>query len=270
MKKIQKEHDTIIYLKIFIFVVGVLVFLSLSFKLLKLVTNRKFNTYSFNILQVSKNNSKLIHIDSNENVLAEITLNKIDKHKPDEIITTAELAFQVPIDGLIVSSNSSVPQLLSLKSALSALMGTFSSKYYNLNSLDILKSYLVTRSLKSENKTSINLVGKNITDTRKFLREIINEETLLNEKTSIEIINSTDVVGLGTKVASMLESAGFDIVVINNGRNQKKTKIIKRIADNETVKRLERLFSAKGEKREAGAVADVTVVVGEDFASNYR
>lgn len=270
-RKHQKKQDPIIYLKIFLFVVSILIVFSLSLRSLNLLTTRKFNTYSFNILLLSNNSAKLVHIDSDEEVLSIVGIDRVKGQDTEKVRVKTELSYQVPIDAVVVRKNDTMlSDFLAFKNIVGIILNPASAKFSGLNSLDIFKAYIVSKSINNSNKTIIDLRGKSKEDARKFLKELVNEEALLNEKTSVEIVNGTSVLGLGTSVAQMLEASGFDVVVITSGKSQKKSKFIKRISDNETTKRLSRIFGLSPDEKEIPAVADVTIVLGEDYAKKLN
>lgn len=271
MKKQQKTHDPIVYLKILLFIVCVLITVSLSIKLFKLISNRKFNSYSFNILLLTKDTARIIHIDSDAKVISLVGVDREKGNNLENLKTKTEILYALPLDAVVERrNNESLSNFLSFKNILSIIFNPGSAKFSGLNSLDLFKSYLISKSVNDVGKTSINLSGKNKKDARNFLKDIVSEETLLNEKTSVEVVNATDVSGLGTSVAAMLESAGFDVVSIASGKNQKTTKLIKRVENSDAVKRLERVFEVQAKKENDTAVADVTIVIGEDFSQKLN
>lgn len=271
MKKQQKRQDPITYLKVFLFIVFVLITISLGLRLFKLVSTRKFNSYSFNILLVTKDAAKIVHIDSDAKAISQVRIDREEGKNLENLRTKTEISYELPLDAVVERKNEKeISNFLSFQSIFEMLLNPSSAKFSGLNSLDVFKAYLVSKSVNDAKKTSTNLLGKNKIDARSFLKDIVGEETLLNEKTSVEVVNATDVSGLGTSVAQMLETAGFDVVSITSGKSQKNTKLVKRVESSEAVKRLERVFGIQAQKQENTAIADITLIIGDDFAQKLN
>ncbi|MFQ3548355.1 MAG: LCP family protein [Armatimonadota bacterium] len=85
----------------------------------------------------------------------------------------------------------------------------------------------------------------------------------------VEVLNGSGIAGAATKVASVLEAAGFDVTRTDNadGFDYEKCRIIAKSSDSEPVQRIAKIIGCTDIEEAAireGAV-DVTVIVGRDF-----
>lgn len=96
------------------------------------------------------------------------------------------------------------------------------------------------------------------------------EETLT---VTVEILNGTSVDGLARRTKALFESYGFDVVAFSNADSDKylNTIVLDRRGKHEAARRVAEVIHCERihVREEAGAEADVTIILGRDFDGRY-
>lgn len=264
----KKDSHSLLYIKIFLSCVLIAGFLSVSYKIFILVKDSSFKYDSFNLLVVGKK-AQLVHFDSDKKKMAIIDLISPEQTFNNKHKISSSLVVGIPIDGKIIYSLKD-NDFLSIKNVLPIILTPQKYKLEGINQFDILKlsafSYLVSKSDKSFEK--IDLGGQEKVAGSKFL-SVFRDPEILNEKLSIEIINSTDIDGLGGKITTILENASYNIISISTGTHQE-SRIITQRKESVTVKRLQSFFGIEVVKARDQGIADVSVILGRDLVKNLN
>ena len=93
--------------------------------------------------------------------------------------------------------------------------------------------------------------------------EEFRDSEIFNEKVTLEIVNSTGVDGLGSKVGFLLSNLGVNVISIRNGEANN-TKISVKGKGSQTLGRIEKLFKVKAQADETNSIADITINIGKD------
>lgn len=259
------------YLKYFILIVIILSIVSLAIKFIVLMVNSSFTTHSANIL-VLTSDAHLVHIDKSSQELSIFTVkNGRDVFMKDGKLD-AGLKLMLPVDAIVVYKPDSFENFPSdfftTKTVARSLFGAISADYQDFNAADILKIYLAHRGVHEDSKIHVTRGKEYLTDFRLRLPEIYDtnfrDETIFNEKKSIEVVNATDVAGFGTKVARLLENAGYNIIAIRNGTNTESVIINRDPLESNTTLYLKRFFEFKSSRDKNEPVADISVILGPD------
>ena len=136
----------------------------------------------------------------------------------------------------------------------------------DLTIVDLIKLFVFTKSLNdreieerfvSEDMSEIeidNLVGR-------FFRDDLIEK----EGKKIQIINSTDVSGLGNRLARLVTNMGGDVILVATGDSPQKSSEITYIEDkNYTVERLSKILGFNTVETTQRTIADIIITIGED------
>lgn len=249
----KRKTDNIPYIKLFILIVLFAAFVSLAYKAFLLVKNRSFRFSTYNIMLIGRNaNIASFNTQKKEIRLIEFKNGReFSRYK----VLTASMKSSIPLDGMIISI---IPQNLTRPSddfptfaqTLSFLLADEKYVFYNINKFDLVKLYLVSKLTKWE-RVYEEPQGK------------FYDTDIFNEKTSIEIINSTEINGLGAKLSLVLSNLGVNVISVKDGE-EKKTQILAKDQNKKTLKRIERLFELKAEKSQGSDIADITINLGKD------
>ena len=203
----KKKPDNISYMKVFVLVVLLAAFVSLTYKVFLLVKNRSFRFSTFNIMLIGRK-VHLIGLNTQKKQLQVLELNDgrevFLRYDP----LASSIIAGVPLDGMIISK---IPQdLIDQKNdfstfgqALSFLFEDEKYVFYNTNEFDLIKLYIVSKLTMWESSEK---------SSEKFY-----DSDIFNEKTSIEIINSTEINGLGGKAGLVLSNLGANVISIKDG-----------------------------------------------------
>lgn len=99
------------------------------------------------------------------------------------------------------------------------------------------------------------------------------EAAIRDEGKRVEVINTTTVVGLGTRLARTLSNIGLSVVNVGSANGevgQCEVRAVKNDLNLFTVRRLAKDFSCKIAARESEDRADISLILGSDFADKFK
>lgn len=214
-------------------------------------------------LQVS--NSKDSGIISFSKPSGTISILKIDGDSKD--INLGQL-LGIPIDGFLKSSS------LDLDLKVSYILSQSLLKYRsfpetNLTIFDILRLFLFSRSVSKDSVKTQSISPKlSVSKIDKVLYRFFNDEVIEKDADTIEIINGTDVLGLGNRLARVITNMGGDVIVVKTAESTQDLSLISYTKKDNTVRRLGKFLKFKSARREDKALADITIVIGKDHLSS--
>lgn len=266
----KASRSNIFYIVVLLLVVFVLTITSLGIKFIKLLSDSSFNTPSFNVLILDKD-ARVVHIDRSNH---EIAIFKIkDARSEVEKLSNlgAALTFHVPIDARITYKNHekeiSDDQFFSFKNSLGSLFNTRGAHYTNMNSSDVLKIYIAARSIDTDNTRKINRDKSYLKDPNKNiddeLSDAFRDESIVNEKISLEIVNGTGVAGFGSRMSQVLENAGYNVISVKNGDHVSSQITNRTNSLGYTQKYLHRFLGLPIRSDSSTPVADISIIFGK-------
>jgi hypothetical protein len=180
---------------------------------------------------------------------------------------SASIASGVVLDGIIISIK---PQdLIDSKGDFPTFSQTLSffledEKYIfrDVNKFDLVKLFIVSKLTNWEEKNYKSVQSQSDGDLE--IEEEFYDSGIFNEKTSIEIVNSTDINGLGGRFGLILSNLGMNVISVRDGGGEK-TQILTNSIHTKTLKRIEDLLEMKAQKTESVGVSDITINLGKDF-----
>ena len=155
----------------------------------------------------------------------------------------------------------------------SLFAGVFTDREFrkNLTFFDILRLLLYARTV-SPNFIFERTLSKQLSDTEKFsvLTLTFRDPAILTEAKSIEVINATEVSGLGNRLANVVSYMGGNVVLVSSKENTKISKIIYFDDTGYTVKKLSSYLVFPAEKGENSGLADIIIIIGEDSLNKLK
>lgn len=259
MPKKKPQKNNLKLAGIFIAAVLGLIFLSFLVKLLLVINDSKFDgKHKFNILISASNGSFIVSLNPESRSIS--TVNFADKN----IINN----FEIPIDGAIQDKGKVDPKRLSILFLKSEF--PFGQKVSKLTFFDLMRLALFSRTISSssfyERSITSDLTASQINT---IISLTFTDPTIYKENQTIEIINSTQVSGLGAKLANFISNIGGNPILVSNSDSQEnRSKIIYYGKESYTVKKLSSYFSLYKEQHVEGekGIADVIIVIGKDLA----
>lgn len=265
----KKKFDNTSYIKLFIIVVLFAAFISISYKAFLLVKNRSFRFSTYNIMLVGRD-AHLMGFNTQNKQTHVLEFNNARERFSGNNILVSSTNAGVPLDGIVISIK---PQNLtdsktdfpSFRQTLSLILEDEKYVFYNVNKFDLIKLYIISKLTSWDDKSYVNV--KNI--AQDFLREKFYDSEIFNEKTSVEVVNSTGIDGLGARIGFILANIGANVVSIKDGEDEK-TQVLTKDLNLKTLKRVERLFELEAQKDESTGIADIIINLGKDIVGRLR
>lgn len=259
----QKESalsNTKIAIFFFVFLAFVVV-ISLTFKIVGIIRDGQFDSSRrFNLAITNGQDTKVMSFSNYKDV----AIFELDNNmKPLE----AGRFLEVPIDGFIDSNSLNLDQKadsLFFKSILS-----YNGLKTNLTIIDLLKLLTFTTGASESNITTKTISqDEDGTELDKIVSRLVTDELMERDNQTIQIINGTDIGGLGNRLARLITNMGGDVIIVaTSDVVRKKSEISYIDKKTYTVERLEKVLGYEVVK-EANAISDVTIIIGEDKVNN--
>ncbi len=244
------------------FILFVLFFASVSiaFKIFFLVKESSFDgKHNFNVELTDATNINVISFSPGDKSIS--VLETDPKIKTNNIGALLKLPIDARINLTAEFDSNHIPQAL-IKSSY-----VFSKKLERMTVLDALRLAFFAS------------VRGNSLEVQKLSQESINSQTLISnfkdpaikaEKKAIEIVNATEVFGLGSRLATLVTNIGGDVILVTTRQNEKKSKVIYYGKESYTVERLGQYLDFPIEKTQHKSVADVIIIIGENNLGSLK
>ncbi len=169
--------------------------------------------------------------------------------------------FSIPVD-VFVETNSDFSS--ESKSIFSKMLFNKRSLDSSLNVLDLFKLSLYSFGVKGENFSHKNLSLDEESELNKVSSNEFIDETISRDKVSIQVTNSTEIGGLGNKIAKTITNLGGNVVLVNSSKDKLENSVIYYQEESYTIKKLSKVLNIKAVKHETSSIADIIVILGED------
>lgn len=284
MREIKKQKkanngSAMAYLKIFIVVVVLLVAASLAFKFVKMITDSKLKLNTYTVLIINSD-AYLMQVKNSTHEQSILKVSQYGQAAKSQSRLSNSIAFGIPIDGEIFDEanvfNGDPQAIFNFSNLVSVFFGTRSLRFTNMNEVDFAKIYANIGSIAQKNSSSQTIPDfteayvKNKDKTENLIYQMFKSQDILNDITSVEIINATEVDGAGAKVSQMLKNAGYNVLAVSSSDKPDKSKIVVRVDNPLLEKRLKLLFNMPIEKEKEQHISDVTIVLGRDLAQEIE
>lgn len=261
------EKQSIKMAFVFVFIVVFFILISLVFRAVSLIGKSSFDgVHRFTIKVASKEEkvSKIISFAPDTTSVSILYLSQSEKE--------VERLLKIPIDGSITAS---FPADLSdgkdVSHDLQTFMFAYGSIKTNLTIIDLIRLYLFAKSVPAPNFTYREIsfpLGDEKGD--KILSYLFTDYTLSKEAASIQIVNGTNVAGLGNKLARLISNMGGNVISVSTSEKAIKTSEILYLDSSYTVERLGKVLSMKKRQMEKPMLFDILIYIGEDFQKSLK
>lgn len=256
---ISNTKIAIIFFVILLFFVS----LSLVFKIVLIVRAGIFDDSKRFTLAIS--NSKNLEVMSLAPAAKTIAIFKLNKN-----IGSYEAGkfLAVPIDGFITSNSLDLnqkPDLLFLKSILNT-----KTLQTNLTIIDLLKLLFFSKTVAPHLVNTKNVsTDFNTSELEKIVGRLVSDELIEKDNQTIQIVNGTEIQGLGNRLARLITNMGGDVIIVATSDQPQKKSTISYIAQKTyTVERLQKVLGYLALKEGNNAISDITIIIGEDKVSS--
>lgn len=255
VSSLSNAKIAIIFFVFLTFFVG----LSIIFKMILVIRAGQFDSAKRFNLTIS--NNKALEVMSLSGYTKTITIFELDKNIGSK---EAGALLEIPIDGFLLSSSLDLdqkPDSIFLKSILNA-----KSLQTNLTIIDLLKLMFFSKSI-SSGSINIKNISTDLTpsDLDKSVGQLVSDELIEKDNQTIQIINGTEVGGLGNRLARFLTNMGGDIIIVATSDSPRKRSVISYIDQKTyTVEKLQKVLGYPVIKAGNNEISDITIVIGED------
>ncbi|MDP2585457.1 MAG: LytR C-terminal domain-containing protein [Candidatus Levybacteria bacterium] len=263
MKK-QKESAlsntkiAIVFFILLVFIVGI----SLTVKVITVLKNGQFDSSKRFTLTIA--NGKNIEVMSLSPDLKEIVVFKLNDNVN---LVEAGRFLEIPIDGFIVQNSLDLNQ--KVDSLFVKTILNYNKLKTNLTIIDLLKLTMLARAI-PESSVNVKMVGDaNGLELDKVVGRLANDTSIEKDHQTIRIINGTEVIGLGNRLARLITNMGGNVIIVVTSDSLMKKSVILHIDEKTyTVKRLQKVLGYEVAREENNAISDITIVIGEDKVKN--
>ncbi|OGH10194.1 MAG: hypothetical protein A2152_02785 [Candidatus Levybacteria bacterium RBG_16_35_6] len=264
MRKKEKKSKNLKFAIYFIIVIVFFGGLSLAFKLGIILKNTSFdNNHRYN-LEFNKEGVSCIASFSPETESISIV------NVEGRIYESTNKALGVPIDAKVLSG---CP--IESSSIFSKVAGIFPGSLKVSSKptfIDVIRLMAFVKSVPKDSivEESLNVSTDDILK-QQILSPLFLDQSIVNEKKTIEIVNSTDTPGLGARLAVLLNNIGANIVlVVTSEKPEKSSQIVYYGKESYTLEKIEQILRFKKVKKEGQAIADVIIIIGEDERNTLK
>lgn len=269
-KRVQKEqHNYSVRLALLFFaLVGGLVFLSLAAKFLVIINKSTFdNQHRFTIVVLPKNTDRADVISFAPKIQSIALLHADGAQDSSHIGRLLE----IPIDGTIQTSALQKKATdTNIADVMRGYVFGFAKIKTNLTIIDLVRLWFFALPLPSHAVTQKTLSFEKTSDLTdlsidKVSSGLFADETITQEKISIQIVNATDVAGLGSRFARLAGNMGGNVVSVTTAEKQADSTVVQYYGKKTyTVSRLEKILGVTSAPMQNPAIADIIVTLGKD------
>ena len=249
---------------IFLIFICLVVVFSLMLKLVLLIQQGHFDEDKRFSISVSDNKS--IEVLSFAPNTRSIVIFKLDSNM--KFSDTASF-LEIPIDGFIKSGSLDLNQ--NINSLFFNILIKYNKLSTNLTIIDVLRLFIFARTV-SEKSVNIKSISQDLStaDIDGIVGRLINDELIAKDSQTIQIINSTDVHGLGQRLARLVTNIGGNVIIVETGESKAESSISYAGQKTYTVDRLAKILNFKTVKIDNKAIADIVVTIGENKLNSIR
>ena len=259
-----KDGKNLRFAGLFIVVVLGLIFVSALFKFFLIVKTSRFDgSHNFIVSFVGKDREAVVSFSPQNRSLSILDIDSVYKYK--DLTKT----FEIPIDGTIISQNpnsSNISSML-LKSAFS-----FGQSLKKLTILDVLRLFLFSKTIPQNNIYERQLLSS-LNDAQKstVISLSLTDTSVYQENQAIQIINASDIGGLGSRLAALVTNIGGNVVLVSTSdKTAQNSKIVYFGKESYTVKKMSSYLGISPEDSDQRGVADVIIIIGKDKADGLN
>lgn len=264
-KMVKKEKDDIFKYRslkkvlVFVLVVFLLLIISVFINLFYIAKDSKYNgrdQYTVSVIATTDKSSVIFFNPENKSI-SHVIMNGDRKNiSPGRLL------------GVLIDSNINLNEDLKSYSVSQILLKAFihpGNRKQNITAIDIVRLFMFSRSLSASgyNEESINLSSSNYRLGN--IERLLMDMNIIKERKSIEIVNGTNVSGLGKRLETVLKNIGCNVVAVNASIEEvEKSEIIVTDNDSYTLKKLQRNLRYPIKITDNHDIADIKIVIGSN------
>jgi hypothetical protein len=136
----------------------------------------------------------------------------------------------------------------------------------NLTIIDKIRLMLLAKSVVTNNKSVVQISLNNQTsDTGTVITTALTDQDISSENITIQVINATNVTGLGQRLGRILTNLGADVVDVSSAQNNQTQSTITYFGNSSyTLDWLQKFFGVTATKQSRQTIANIVVTIGTD------
>jgi len=264
MRKKQKSSNNLRFALYFILVILFFGGLSLAFKLGVVLRNSTFDgNHRYNLEFKEGKKASIVSFSPQTNTISIVNVK-------GEIGESVNKNLSIPIDA-VVKKTSSIDSSNVFFRVFNLFPQTFTTDS-KPTFIDVFRLMIFAKSVPEDSISEATIdTSSNDLLKQQILSPLVLDKSIVDEKKTIEIINSTEIPGLGARLAIILNNIGGNIIlVVTSEKPQKESQIIYYNKDSYTVDRISSILGFRKFKKEGKAIADVIITIGEDQINTTR
>lgn len=248
----------------FIGLVFFIVIISFVFKVFWIVKESQFDgSNKFNLAIYDNRGIGVISFSPKEKSISVLELEDKNYNNP-------AASLQIPIDGYQVFTNKEF-NYSNISSSLFTSIFSDTGSREGMTFLDVFRLALFSRTVSSNSIYERKLLKQHSETEKSALLSItFRDPSILTEGKTIEVVNATDVAGLGNRLANLVSHMGGNVILVSSDENKKNSKIIYFKDSGYTVNKFSDYLGFPLEKGESSGLADVIMIIGQDSLSKLK
>lgn len=243
---------------LFVLVVIGLIVLSTVFKVIFLVKDSKFDgSHKFNVEFSGKEVNSIVSFSPQAKSISIVNFNKKSEKNLGR-------SYGIVVDGKI-SVNKDIKND-NLSSTLLRSTFPFGNKVEKLTIIDLIRLTLFTRGVSQNSIYERGLLDNyNEAQRSTIISLSFTDPHIYQENQSIEVINATNIFGLGGRLALLISNLGGNVILVTSEKKEiKQSKIIYYGEKTYSVRRLGEYLEFPLEETDKKGISDVIIIIGTD------
>lgn len=262
----KKRSNNLNLAFLFIILVSGLILISVLFKLIFVIKDSKFDgSHRFTLAYEAKEETDLVSFSPQSKSISILSLE--NKIKAENLASYLE----IPIDGIVRVDAKSIDEK-NVASSLLRLEFSLGGSYSKVTFIDILRLFLFARGVPANSISQRQFLNSLSQDQKSTIISLtFTNPQIYQDNQSIEIINATDTVGLGNRLANLITNIGGNVVLVESSGDYKETSEISYYKDKSyTAKYISNYLGIKTVRSDKRGVADVIIILGKDSLSGNK
>lgn len=136
----------------------------------------------------------------------------------------------------------------------------------NLTVIDKIRLFLLAKNVTTNNKTIEEIsLKKQTAETNTLIANALTDQELSAENISIQVINATEISGLGQRLGRALTNMGANVVDVSTAQQQQADSTIAYYSNESyTLSRVEKLLNIIPNRLTRQQIADIVITIGND------
>src|SRR3989344_730258 len=260
IKKARVKKNNTKFAVLFVLFVFVIILISAVLKVASVIRQSKFDGNNRFTISVSNNkNLEVISFSPNNHSISTL---RIEDGKKD--LKLGQF-LKIPMDGFIMGDSLKTDKDIS--GLMNDILFSYNKIKTNLTIIDILRLVFASKTT-ALNNIEVYSISISWDENRidKIVEKIFKDEEIEKENQTIEIINTTDIGGLGGRLAKLIANMGGGVIQVSTRNNnpQKESLILYNGKKTFTVDKLNKVLGFKPTISSKQSIADITIIIGED------